>query len=174
MNIKNLNLLCDGLNALPYSVRNNNVNMKAIYEPSNKDNPCGSVGCHSYLISLVNVPALQKLYTEKDYLYLLWADTLGKFLGLKDKEGLEKWAYKHPHIWKLNNKGFTSEGVFMFACPGAFNQTNFVFKHQVIIDKWNEVRALCQDKNHTKLNSIILNTILDKIFNKPDVSIKQK
>lgn len=171
MNIENLSKFVKALNELPEHIKNNELDMKS------NENPCGSVGCHAGLISLVDVPELKALYKSKDYSYDAWGDTLGKFLGLHNRMGLQKWAYNNPHLWKTNS-GFSKKlGVFMFACPGAFNQDDFVFKHQVIIDKWNEVCELClgaKEVNHTKLNSIILNSILDKILTKPDVSIKQK
>jgi hypothetical protein len=96
MNTNNFKIFVEALEALPESIKNNEVDMNSFYEPL-----CGTPGCFAGLISIVanDIPELKNNYTFSSYSFSEWAMALQDFLDV----GLDDWARENPKIWDNKN-----------------------------------------------------------------------
>jgi hypothetical protein len=133
MNTNNFKTLVEALEALPESIRNNEVNMGSVLEPKPI---CGTVGCFAGLISIVanDIPELKEFYKGNLYDYSKWEVALDSFLECS----FRNWAQVNPNIWG-NPQG---RGVFSF--PEAYGvEIGGALTHNMIIiyirkayDRW--------------------------------------
>lgn len=133
MNKNKLKELFDALDALSDDVKDWGVDMISTDKPT-----CDTSGGHAGLISIVaeNLPELQDIYNkyENQYDCEIWAKALAVFLGFKDDDELEVWAWNNPRIWG-NNRGYD-----MFMCEVAFKyDSDKGLTHRDIIEHWKQV-----------------------------------
>ena len=131
MNTNNFKILVEALEALPKHIRNNEVDMNSIVEPT-----CGTAGCFAGLISIVSndIPELKKLYTDTAYNYHSWIIALYKFLEVD----LTVWAMMNPKKWRNNL------GTYMFRSGIAFGRAkDDKLTHNMIIIHLRKVLNQC-------------------------------
>jgi hypothetical protein len=123
MNTNNFKTFVEALEALPASIKSNEVNMK-----STKDPACGNVGCFAGLISIVaeDIPELKGLYEANAYDFSEWRHALNMFLqDVLEGLGFEDWAKYYPRVWG-NVHGasmysmYEAFGVEVFYEPGGY------------------------------------------------------
>jgi phosphoglucomutase len=114
MNTHNFKIFVEALEALPASIKGDEVNIGSFLKP---DHMCGTVGCFAGLISIVadDIPELKQACKGKFYNSCEWQYALDRYLECD----FIIWAKHNPKIW--DNK----HGVSMFVSPEAFGKEVF-------------------------------------------------
>jgi hypothetical protein len=131
MNTNNFKTLVVALEALPKHIKNREVNMDSISEPT-----CNTAGCFAGLISIVanDIPELKKLYTDTAYNYHSWIIAFYRFL----ETDLTTWAMMNQKKWR------NSLGIYMFRSGIAFGKAkDDKLTHNMIIIHLRKVLNQC-------------------------------
>jgi hypothetical protein len=114
MNTNNFKTFVEALEALPASIKADEVNIGSFLKP---DHMCSDAGCFAGLISIVadDIPELKQAYKGKFYNSCKWKYALDRYLECD----FSVWAKHNPKIW--DNK----HGVSMFVSPEAFGKEVF-------------------------------------------------
>jgi hypothetical protein len=121
MNTKNFRKLIKRLEGLPQEVKNREVNMLSVREPT-PDTSSDFVG----LISLAGkeIPEMIKLYSpETEYNCSRWVLVLDDYLECD----FAKWANRHPKVWG-NHAGY---GIYTLSC--AFGKSGTLINEDIIL-----------------------------------------
>ena len=133
MNTNNFKIFVEALEALPESIKNNNVNMASIAEP---DPVCGTPGCFAGLVSIVaeDIPELKQAYKSNYYEYNEWEEALNIFLECT----FRSWANYNYKSWG-NTQGrdvFCSSVAFGVEVGDSLTHNMIIIHLRKALNKW--------------------------------------